>query len=118
MPTDQSSSSQKIMFNQSSPFFKKNLKWLYKKNADKFGQLIDMLTSTKEKIEQLTWPQLYWQSSKKSKTKTGINWEKQRGMKTKDGKQLYSIRLSRKARLFAFRKGSEMVAYDFDLDHK
>ena len=118
MPTNQSALSQTIKFNYNSPIFRSNLDWLHKKNVDKFEQLINMLDAIKKKAEQMTWPQLYRQSSKSSKKKTGLNWEKQHGKKTDDGEQLYSVRLSRKARLLAFRKGHEMVAYDFDLEHK
>ena len=38
--------------------------------------LIELLKGTKEKIEQLTWQQLYDQSTRSKKKKTGLNWEK------------------------------------------
>ena len=117
LPTDQAAPPQKIKFNQNSPAFEDSMGRLYKRNIDKFNQLKKMLDAAKAKLEERTWAQLYQQSTKNPKKKTGLNWEKLDGETTADGRQLYSLRLSRKARLLAFREGNELVAYDYDLDH-
>lgn len=116
MPTDRYVPPETIRFNVNSPAFEEKLTKLERKNVGRFNQVIELLEATRRKVEQLTWPQLYRQSSKNPKKKTGLNWERI-AKQTVDGRPLNSIRLSRKARLYAFREGNEMVAYEVDLDH-
>ena len=74
------------------------------------------LDSFEEKIGQYTWQQLYDQSTRNPKKKTGFNWE-YLGEKTADGHKLHSVRLSSKIRIIAFREKDEMIVLGFYNDH-
>lgn len=100
---------QTIRFNTNNPTFKKQLMAMRIKQPQEYEQAKELLKEAQRKLEQRTWPELYSQSTKSHKKKTGFNWEKI-GKQTADGKQLYSLRLSRKSRLLGFREGNELVA--------
>lgn len=56
-----------------------------------------------EQIESMTWAQIYATSSKSQKR--GLNWEPIQGQTTRDGKQIASIRITKKFRARVVRDG-------------
>lgn len=68
-----------------------------------------------DKIEKMTWDQVYKTSSRTQKR--GINWEKIAGQTTRSGKPVASIRVSKKYRARVCRDGKIMRFISLHLDH-
>jgi hypothetical protein len=75
----------------------------------------DSVSRSINKIEQMTWDQVYKTSSKSQKR--GLNWEPIEGQKTKSGKAIASIRLSEKFRARVCRDGKLMRFISLHPDH-
>jgi hypothetical protein len=68
------------------------------------------------KIQQMTWAQIYATSSKGA-GKRGLNWEVLPGQKTMSGKSIASIRISKKIRARVTRKNEYMIFISLHPDH-
>lgn len=68
-----------------------------------------------EKIQKMTWDQIYKTSSKKQKR--GLNWEPITGQITQSGKTIASIRVSGKFRARVCRDGKYMRFISLHPDH-
>ena len=113
MSAKNSTQHKKIKFNLRSEVLITQLKEL---PPDRRNRALKLLGDSKEKIERFTWQQLYNQSTRDPKKKTGLNLEKTTE-KTPDGKKISVVRLSRRVRLRVVRMGEEMVAYSIHDDH-
>jgi hypothetical protein len=76
---------------------------------------LDYFFSSLEKIESMTWAQIYATSSKSQKR--GLNWEPIQGQLTHDGKQVASIRITKKFRARVIRDGVFMRFISLHPDH-
>jgi len=76
---------------------------------------LDKVEASIEKIQKMTWDQIYKTSSKSQKR--GLNWEPIEGQKTKSGKIIASIRVSDKFRARVCRVGVYMRFISFHPDH-
>lgn len=75
----------------------------------------EAFTRSVEKIEQMTWDQIYKTSSKTQKR--GLNWEPIEGQQTKSGKTIASIRISDKFRARVCRDRNLMRFISLHPDH-
>jgi hypothetical protein len=64
---------------------------------------------TLRKIRQLTWNQLY--------VDKGIRWEQIHSRTARDGEAIYSLRLTRRMRALALRRGESLVFLSLHPDH-
>ncbi len=80
---------------------------------EQFKKISDTIT----KIQGMTWQQVYDQSTKNPKQKTGLNWEVIEGQKTFDGKTIASIRVSNKFRARVCRDRRWMRFISLHPDH-
>ena len=76
---------------------------------------IEQVERATEKIQQMTWDQIYKTSSKTQKR--GLNWEPIVGQKTASGKAIASIRISDKFRARVCRDGKFMRFISLHPDH-
>ena len=76
---------------------------------------LEQMESTIEKIQQMTWDQIYKTSSKTQKR--GLNWEPISGQKTALGKAIASVRVSEKFRARVCRDGKYMRFISLHPDH-
>lgn len=97
-----------VVCNLEFPRIQKELVDLESDQFDIFSRAID-------KIEQMTWDQIYKTSSKSQKR--GLNWEPIEGQKTKSGKVVASIRISDKFRARVCRDGKLMRFISLHPDH-
>lgn len=97
-----------VICNLEFPRIQKELVELESDQFDIFSRAID-------KIEQMTWDQIYKTSSKSQKR--GLNWEPIAGQKTKSGKTVASIRISDKFRARVCRDGKLMRFISLHPDH-
>lgn len=88
--------------------FQKQLKSLTQQEYDELDRCID-------KIEGMTWQQLYQTSSRNQKR--GLNWEPIQGQKTASGNIIASIRVTRKFRARVTRSGKYMKFISLHPDH-
>jgi len=65
--------------------------------------------NTLKKFCSMTWDQVYMDK--------GLNWEKIRSLKTEKGRELYSVRLSKKQRAVVYRKEEFMIFVSLHPDH-
>lgn len=70
---------------------------------------------TIEKIKKMTWEQIYKTSAKSDKR--GLNWELISGQKTRSGRPIASIRISKKFRARVCRDGVYMRFISLHPDH-
>ena len=75
----------------------------------------EAVTRSIEKIEQMTWDQIYKTSSKTQKRE--LNWESIEGQQTKSGKAIASIRISDKFRARVCRDRNLMRFISLHPDH-
>jgi len=97
-----------VVCNLEFPRIQKELVELESDQFDAFSRSID-------KIEQMTWDQIYKTSSKSQKR--GLNWEPIEGQKTKSRKAVASIRISDKFRARVCRDGKIMRFISLHPDH-
>lgn len=97
-----------VICNLEFPRLQKELIELESDQFDAFNRAI-------EKIEQMTWDQIYKTSSKSQKR--GLNWEPIEGQKTKSGKAVASVRISDKFRARVCRDGRIMRFISLHPDH-
>ncbi len=76
---------------------------------------LEQVEATIEKIQQMTWDQIYKTSSKT--LKRGLNWEPIAGRQTAHGKTIASIRISGKFRARVCRDGNFMRFISLHPDH-
>jgi hypothetical protein len=76
---------------------------------------LEQLEKSVEKINQMTWDQVYKTSSKSQKR--GLNWEPIDGQVTAGGKTIASIRISKKFRARVCRDGIFMRFISLHPDH-
>jgi len=76
---------------------------------------LEQVEAAVEKIQQMTWDQLYKTSSKTQKR--GLNWEQIAGQQTAQGKTIASIRISGKFRARVCRDGKFMRFISLHPDH-
>jgi len=76
---------------------------------------LEQVEATVEKIQQMTWDQIYKTSSKTQKR--GLNWEPIAGQQTAQGKTIASIRISGKFRARVCRNGKFMRFISLHPDH-
>jgi hypothetical protein len=76
---------------------------------------LEQVEATLEKIQQMTWDQIYKTSSKTQKR--GLNWEPIARQQTAQGKTIASIRISEKFRARVCRDGKLMRFISFQPDH-
>jgi len=77
-----------------------------------FGLQKEEFISTKKVLQKLTmmnWNQVY--------SDRGLKWEKIQSIKTEKGRELYSIRLSKKIRAVVYRHDEFMVFVSLHPDH-
>ena len=94
-----------------------DLEWprVQKELLDLEMEELDQVERTVEKIQQMTWDQIYKTSSKTQKR--GLNWEPISGQKTGLGKAVASIRISDKFRARVCRNGRFMRFISLHPDH-
>ena len=80
------------------------------------NEVFAALERFQEKIERITWQQLYQQSSKNPKRKTGFNYELL-NYRTKSGGRVATVRISGKIRALVCRMGKHMVVISIHPDH-
>lgn len=97
-----------VVCNLEFPRIQKELAELEDKQFDAVSRSID-------KIEQMTWDQIYKTSSRSQKR--GLNWEPIEGQKTRSGKTIASIRISDKFRARVCRDGKIMRFISLHPDH-
>lgn len=76
---------------------------------------LDQVEASVNKINQMTWDQIYKTSSRTQKR--GLNWEPIAGQMTRSGKTVASIRISRKFRARVCRDGRFMRFISLHPDH-
>jgi hypothetical protein len=76
---------------------------------------LNQFENTINKIQQMTWDQVYKTASKSEKR--GINWEPIDGQRTRTGKVVASIRISKKFRARVCRHGQTMRFISLHPDH-
>jgi len=86
-----------------------------KELADLENDQFDSVSRSVEKIEEMTWDQIYKTSSRSQKR--GLNWEPIDRQKTKSGKSIASIRLSERFRARVCRDGKLMRFISLHPDH-
>lgn len=65
--------------------------------------------NTLKKISSMKWNQVYHDK--------GLRWEKIQSIKTPKGRELYTIRMSKKYRAVVYRKNEFMIFVSLHLDH-
>lgn len=88
--------------------FQKQLELLTQQEYDELDRCID-------KIESMTWQQMYQTSSRSQKR--GLNWEPIQGQKTASGNIIASIRVTKKFRARVTRSGKYMKFISLHPDH-
>ena len=86
-----------------------------KELAELENDQFESVSRSVEKIEQMTWDQVYKTSSRSQKR--GLNWESIDGQKTKSGKSIASIRISEKFRARVCRDGKLVRFISLHPDH-
>ena len=76
---------------------------------------LNQVEETVEKIEKMTWDQIYKTSSKTQKR--GLNWEIIENQVTRSGKKIASVRISKKFRARVCRDGQHMRFISLHPDH-
>jgi hypothetical protein len=97
-----------VQVDVSFPSLKKEIANLEKDELESFFSSLD-------KIESMTWAQIYATSSKGQKR--GLNWEPIQGQTTRDGKKVASIRITKKFRARVVRDGVFMRFVSLHPDH-
>ena len=90
------------------PLFQKQIKSLTQQEYDELDRCID-------KIESMTWQQIYQTSSRSQKR--GLNWEPLQGQKTASGCIIASIRVTKKFRARVTRTEKYMKFISLHSDH-
>ena len=88
---------------------------LQKELEDLEAEELDQVEDSIEKIQKMSWDQIYKTSSKSQKR--GLNWEPIEGQQTARGKTIASIRLSGKFRARVCRDGKFMRFISLHPDH-
>lgn len=86
-----------------------------KELVDLENDQFEFVSRSVEKIEQMTWDQIYKTFSRSQKR--GLNWEPIDGQRTKSGKSIASIRLSEKFRARVCRDGKLTRFISLHPDH-
>lgn len=86
-----------------------------KELADLELDQLEQVEDSVEKIQKMTWDQIYKTSAKTQKR--GLNWEPIDGQETATGKKIASIRISRKFRARVCRDGTLMRFISLHPDH-
>lgn len=86
-----------------------------KELADLELDQLEQVENSVEKIQKMTWDQIYKTSSKTQKR--GLNWEPIDGQETATGKKIASIRISGKFRARVCRDGNFMRFISLHPDH-
>jgi len=86
-----------------------------KELADLELDQLEQVENSVEKIQKMTWDQIYKTSSKTQKR--GLNWEPLDGQETATGKKIASIRISGKFRARVCRDGNFMRFISLHPDH-
>ena len=112
-PNSKSTQQELILLDLNSETLKEQLVSFKSKH---FNELLAALEKFQKKVERLTWQQLYQQSSKNPKNKTGINYEPL-NRKTKSGRRVATVRITAKVRALVCRMGKYMVVISIHPDH-
>ena len=113
-PEAQSTQQELILLDLSSETLKKQLELFKDKHLN---EVFAALERFQEKVEKITWQQLYQQSSKSTNRKTGFNYEPL-NYRTKSGRRVATIRISGKIRALVCRMGKHMVVISIHPDHE
>ena len=97
-----------VQLDLSFPALNKEIENLEKDDLESFFKSL-------EKIEVMTWAQIYATSSKT--LRRGLNWEPIQGQTTSDGKQVASVRITKKFRARVVRDGVFMRFISLHPDH-
>ncbi len=75
------------------------------------------LKAVRNRLEQMTWQQIYDQASRTPGAKRGVNWERIEGQYARDGTPVHFIRIDGAFRARVIRRGRNMRFLSLHPDH-